>query len=150
MKRFGAVSYVCLCLYATFTAGRSYCPCRSLPNLRAWRSSHLCRHLVTWRWGKYPALLFITVCNCIKKKCPGFRWCSVKVFVTWFFCCPFSVIVCAKTSAHVEPQRGAVLCGYPESPQRRGREAGDGDAKAGGEAASGLEHAAHRSRWGNY
>lgn len=48
-KSYGAVSYVCLCLYATLAAERSYCLFRSLPNLRAWRSSHLCRHLVTWR-----------------------------------------------------------------------------------------------------
>lgn len=76
---------------------------------------------------------------------------SVCSLVTWFsFYCPFSVLVCAKTSAHVEPQRGAILCGYPESPQRRGGEAGDGDAKAGGEAAPGLEHTAHWSRWGSY
>lgn len=61
-------------------------------------------------------------------------------------CCPFSVIVCVEASAHVEPERGAILRGHPESTQRGGGEAGDGDAEAGGEAASGPEHTAHRSR----
>lgn len=71
------------------------------------------------------------------------------VFTVSVTCCrPFSITVCVEASAHVEPERGAILRGHPESPQRGGREAGDGDAEAGGEAASGPEHAAHRSRRG--
>lgn len=58
----------------------------------------------------------------------------------------FSVTVCVEAPADVEPKRGALLRGYPESAQRGGGEAGDGDAEAGGEAAPGPEHAAHRSR----
>ncbi len=59
---------------------------------------------------------------------------------------PFSILVCVEASAHVEPERGAILCGDPESSQRGECEAGDGDVEAGGEAASRPEHTAHWSR----
>ncbi len=66
----------------------------------------------------------------------------------WSAAAPFSITVCVEASAHVEPERGAILRGHLESPQRRRGEAGDGDAEAGGEDASGPEHAAHWSRRG--
>lgn len=62
------------------------------------------------------------------------------------YCCPFSAIVCAEASAHVEPQRGGTLCGDPESTQRGGGEAGDGDAEAGSGSASRYKHTAYWSR----
>lgn len=59
-----------------------------------------------------------------------------------------SVTVRAEASAHVDPERDGDLRGHPEPPPRGRREAGDGDAEAGGGAASGLDCAAHRSRRG--
>ena len=57
-----------------------------------------------------------------------------------------SVVVHVEASAHVAPEGVGTVCGHPESPQRGVGEASDGDAEAGGGAASRSKHAAHRSR----
>lgn len=114
-----------------FPAQRKYYLCRSLPNVGAWRWSHWCRRLVTWRWGCFSLIL---------------EWRLFGASVTC--CCPLTVVVCTEASVHVGPQRAGTLCGDPESTQRGGGEAGVRDAEAGGRTASRSEHSTYWSRWG--
>ena len=78
--------------------------------------------------------------------------CCLQMFVALNFLdglqcsqCMLSVVVRVEASDHVEPEGGGTLCGHLKSPQRGGGEVSDGDAEAGGGAASGSKHATHWS-----
>lgn len=57
-------------------------------------------------------------------------------------------VVCVEAPPPVGPPRAATLRWHPESTHRGRVPAGDGDAEAGGGAASGCEHTSHWSRRG--